>query len=83
MITSEKFVALLCDPDNKVCILGSDEDNRILQEAIQEVVDLEKVAMHRHSHIGKEDGDDTCSVCNLDLRHPIHFSKPYKKEDNI
>jgi hypothetical protein len=81
MKTSEKFIALLCDPDNKVCILGSDEDKRILQEAIQEVVDLEKVAMHTHSHIGKEDRDDSCATCNLDLRHPIHFSTPYKPKD--
>ncbi len=37
MKTSEKFEALLCNPDGAVCIHGSDEDRKILTEAIAEV----------------------------------------------
>ena len=51
MKTSEKLIATLCDPENKVCISGSDEDRQILQEAIEEVQDLEKYARHMHSHV--------------------------------
>ena len=71
MKTSEKFKALLCNPDNEVCIDDSNEDKRILQAAIQEVEDLEKYAMHIHKNI--QDGTDICAICGFDLRHNIHF----------
>lgn len=35
--TYEKLISVLCDPDQKVCIQGSDEDKKILQECIKEV----------------------------------------------
>ena len=43
MKTSEKFEALLCNPDGEVCIHGSDEDRKILTEAIAEVRALEEL----------------------------------------
>ncbi len=43
MKTSEKLIATLCDPEGKVCIEGSDEDRRILQKAIVEVQELERM----------------------------------------
>jgi hypothetical protein len=42
METSEKLIAVLCDPEGEVCIDGSDEDRKMLQKAIEEVKELER-----------------------------------------
>ena len=39
---SDKLISVLCDPEGNVCINGSNEDRRLLQECISEVKDLEK-----------------------------------------
>ena len=44
MHTSEIFEALLCDPNGKVVIHGSDKDRQLLEEAIKEVKVLENKA---------------------------------------
>ena len=33
---------------------------------------LEHTFRHYHSHIGKDDGDDSCATCGLDIRDGIH-----------
>lgn len=71
MKTSEKLYAVLCDPDGWVVIHGSEEDKIILLDAIQEVIDLERIARHSHVNSGVK-GDDSCKECGLDLRHNIH-----------
>jgi len=52
------------------------EHNTLLVERnkeLQEVVDrLTTTFQHTHSAVGKEDGDDSCAECGLDLRNRIH-----------
>ncbi len=42
MKTSEKLKSILCNPDGDVCCNGSNEDRRIIQEAILEVEQMEE-----------------------------------------
>lgn len=42
MKTSDKLKSVLCNPDDEVCISGSDEDRKILQNAIAEVENMEQ-----------------------------------------
>ena len=44
MKTSERMIAVLCDPAGVVCIQGSDEDRKILQQTIADVEEMEAVA---------------------------------------
>ena len=69
MKTSETFEALLCDPEGNV-VIGSSEDKRLLQEAIEDVKNLEYYALHIHKN--KQDGTDICAICGFDLRNNIH-----------
>ena len=41
MKTSEKLKSVLCNPEGKCCVLGSNLDNSLLEEAIKEVVEME------------------------------------------
>ena len=43
MTIYNKLTSVLCDPDGKVCISGSDEDRRIVQEALDVLEALESV----------------------------------------
>ncbi len=38
---SERLIEILCDPEGKVCTNGSEEDNEILQQAIEDLKILE------------------------------------------
>ena len=67
---SEVLKVLLCDPDENVCIQGSDEDRRLLQDAIRDVEQLEQYG--RHIHKNRQDGTDYCALCGFDLRENIH-----------
>ncbi len=42
MKASEKLISVLCDQSGSVCITGSNEDNKILADAIGEVMLMEK-----------------------------------------
>jgi len=43
MRASEMLKCVLCNPQGKVCIAGSDGDREILKEAIKKVQEMERI----------------------------------------
>lgn len=54
--TSDKLESILCDPDGKISITGSNEDKKILQEALKEVYLLEKYVDSLKQIVNSENG---------------------------
>lgn len=42
LTTSEKLISITCDPEGVVCCFDNEEDNKIMQEIIEDVKALEK-----------------------------------------
>ena len=72
-------------PDCPVCALAAyaEAAEKRAVEAEREVGRIRQAFGHIHSHIGKEDGDDSCARCGLDLRDEIHHRvrAALRKED--
>jgi len=71
MKPTETFQALLCDPLGNFVVGGCMEDKRLLNEAFQEMKDIEKYG--RHIHKATVNRDDICALCGHNLRHSIHL----------